>query len=48
MPLWKSIIGLYSKEDKIIALEALDKVAILDKLYVRAINFQEGNNKELL
>ena len=31
MPLWKSIIGLYSKEDKVIALEALDKVGILDK-----------------
>ena len=31
IPLWKSIIGLYSKEDKVIALEALDKVGILDK-----------------
>ena len=30
MPLWKSIIGLYSKEDKIIALEALDKELLLN------------------
>lgn len=42
MPLWKSIIGLYSKEDKIIALEALDKVGILDKAYVRADQLSGG------
>ena len=30
MPLWKSIIGLYSKEDKIIALEALDKELLIN------------------
>ena len=42
MPLWKSIIGLYSKEDKVIALEALDKVGILDKAYVRADQLSGG------
>ena len=36
MPLWKSIIGLYSKEDKIIALEALHKVGILENANERA------------
>ena len=42
LPLWKSIIGLYSKEDKVIALEALDKVGILDKAYVRADQLSGG------
>lgn len=36
MSLWKAFLGIFSKEDKVIALEALDKVGILDKAYVRA------------
>ena len=48
MPLWKSIIGLYSKEDKIIALEALDKVGILDKAYVRADQLSGGQPEIIL
>ncbi len=36
MSLWKDFLGIFSKEDKVIALEALDKVGILDKAYVRA------------
>ena len=47
MPLWKSIIGLYSKEDKIIALEALDKVGILDKAYVRADRLSGGQQQRV-
>ena len=47
MPLWKSIIGLYSKEDKIIALEALDKVGILDKAYVRADQLSGGQQQRV-
>ena len=47
MPLWKSIIGLYSKEDKIIALEALDKVGILDKAYVRADQLSCGQQQRV-
>ena len=42
MPLWKSIMGIYSKEDKIIALEALDKVGILEKAYIRADQLSGG------
>jgi phosphonate transport system ATP-binding protein len=42
MPLWKSILGIYSKEDKIAALEALDKVGILEKAYVRADHLSGG------
>ena len=45
MPLINSIIGLYSKEDKIIALEALDKVGILDKAYVRADQLSGGQQQ---
>ena len=47
MPLWKSIIGLYSKEDKVIALEALDKVGILDKAYVRANQLSGGQQQRV-
>lgn len=47
MPLWKSIIGLYSKEDKFIALEALDKVGILDKAYVRADQLSGGQQQRV-
>ena len=47
MPLWKSIIGWYSKEDKIIALEALDKVGILDKAYVRADQLSGGQQQRV-
>ena len=47
MPLWKSIIGLYSKEDKVISLEALDKVGILDKAYVRADQLSGGQQQRV-
>jgi len=42
MPLWKSILGLYTKEDKILALTALDNVGILDKAYKRADTLSGG------
>lgn len=47
MPLINSIIGLYSKEDKIIALEALDKVGILEKAYVRADQLSGGQQQRV-
>lgn len=47
MPLWKSIIGLYSKEDKVKALEALDKVGILDKAYIRADQLSGGQQQRV-
>ena len=47
MPLWKSIIGLYSKEDKVVALEALDKVGILEKAYVRADQLSGGQQQRV-
>lgn len=42
LPLWKSLLGIFSKEDKVIALEALDKVGILDKAYIRADQLSGG------
>lgn len=42
MPLWKSLLGLYTKDDKILALTALDNVGILDKAYVRADTLSGG------
>lgn len=47
MPLWKAIIGLYSKEDKVKALEALDKVGILDKAYIRADQLSGGQQQRV-
>lgn len=47
MPMWKSIIGLYSREDKVIALEALDKVGILNKAYVRADQLSGGQQQRV-
>jgi len=42
MSLWKSLLGLYTKEDKLLALTALDNVGILDKAYLRADTLSGG------
>ncbi|CUM76496.1 phosphonate ABC transporter ATP-binding protein [Turicibacter sanguinis] len=47
MPFYKSMIGVFSKEDKVIALEALDKVGILDKAYVRADQLSGGQQQRV-
>ncbi len=47
MPLWKSMLGVYSKSDKILALEALDKVGILEKAYVRADMLSGGQQQRV-
>ena len=38
----QSLFGVFSKEDKISALEALDKVGILEKAYIRADQLSGG------
>lgn len=43
----KSLFGLYSKEDKISALEALDKVGILDKAYFRTDKLSGGQQQRV-
>ncbi|MGL5978916.1 MAG: phosphonate ABC transporter ATP-binding protein [Erysipelotrichaceae bacterium] len=47
MPLYKSILGIYSKADKVIALEALDKVGILEKAFVRADQLSGGQQQRV-
>lgn len=47
IPLWKSLLGIFSKEDKVIALEALDKVGILDKAYIRADQLSGGQQQRV-
>ena len=36
LPWWRAAFGIFTKEEKMAALEALDKVGILDKAFVRA------------
>ena len=47
LPLWKCILGIFSKEDKIAALEALDNVGILDKAYIRADQLSGGQQQRV-
>lgn len=43
----RTLLGLYSKQDKIKALEALDKVGILDKAYSRADQLSGGQQQRV-
>lgn len=47
MNFFRTLFGLFSKEDKIIALEALDKVGILDKAYIRADQLSGGQQQRV-
>jgi phosphonate transport system ATP-binding protein len=47
MSLLRTLLGLYSKQDKIKALEALDKVGILDKAYSRADQLSGGQQQRV-
>lgn len=47
LPWWRSLIGAFSKEDKIEALEALDKVGILDKSYTRVDQLSGGQQQRV-
>src|SRR5699024_2437375 len=47
LPLWRKITGIFSKEQKIKALEALDKVGILDKAYVRVSHLSGGQQQRV-
>ncbi len=47
MSLISSILGLYSRQDKIKALEALDKVDILEKAYIRADQLSGGQQQRV-
>ena len=47
MSLFATFLGFYSKEDKLIALEALDKVGILEKAYTRADQLSGGQQQRV-
>lgn len=47
MSWWSALLGLYSKEDKLIALEALDQVNILEKAYTRADQLSGGQQQRV-
>ena len=48
MPFWRVLLGVFRKEDKIKALESLDKVGILDKAYIRADQLSGGQKRVAL
>ena len=47
LPWWRSLLGAYRREDKIAALEALDKVGILDKAYSRVDQLSGGQQQRV-
>ena len=47
MPWYRSVFGIYTKEEKIKALEFLDKVGILDKAFVRADQLSGGQQQRV-
>lgn len=47
LPLWRTILGVYPKECKITALEALDKVGILDKAFMRCDELSGGQQQRV-
>ncbi len=47
MPWYRSVFGLYNKDEKMKALAALDKVGILDKAFVRADQLSGGQQQRV-
>ncbi|MBR1857425.1 MAG: phosphonate ABC transporter ATP-binding protein [Oribacterium sp.] len=47
MPWYRSVFGIYNQEEKMKALEALDKVGILDKAFVRADQLSGGQQQRV-
>ena len=47
MPFWRVLLGAFRKQDKITAMEALDKVGILDKAYIRADQLSGGQQQRV-
>ncbi len=42
LPFWRALLGIYNKGDKVLALNALNKLGILDKAYSRADELSGG------
>ena len=47
LPLWRSLLGIFTREQKITALSALDKVGILEKAYVRVDQLSGGQQQRV-
>lgn len=47
LPWWRAAFGIFKKEEKIAALESLDKVGILDKAFVRADQLSGGQQQRV-
>ena len=47
MPFWRGLLGIFRREDKMKALESLDKVGILDKAYIRADQLSGGQQQRV-
>ncbi len=47
LPFFKALFGIFPKKDKLEALEALDKVGILDKAFVRADQLSGGQQQRV-
>ncbi|AGM26594.1 phosphonate transport system ATP-binding protein [Spiroplasma syrphidicola EA-1] len=47
MGFWQSLIGWFTKKDKIIALSSLEKLHILDRAYIRAENLSGGQQQRI-
>lgn len=47
LPMWRKLTGIFTKEQRIKALEALDKVGILDKAYVRVDQLSGGQQQRV-
>ena len=47
LSLFRVLFGLYSRQDRILALEPLDKVGILEKAYIRADQLSGGQQQRV-
>ena len=47
IPWWRATLGIFNKQEKMQALEALDKVGILDKAFVRADQLSGGQQQRV-
>ena len=47
LPWWRAFLGIFRKEEKIAALEALEQMGILDKAFVRADQLSGGQQQRV-
>ena len=47
LPLWRSVLGIFPRKDSLQAMEALDKVGILEKAFTRADQLSGGQQQRV-